>query len=130
MNDRISNICKDFFFCFLFLFPNLTSGCYIEIYENESSFPPPTTSHTKISEIIVFIHILKIVFGLQNKLLFWDIIIKRKLKNLFLLVTFFYNIFCIHAPLLSFISYPVSDEISRKQRGGEGELVSSACFKY
>ena len=54
----------------------------------------------------------------------------RKLKSLFFLVTFLYNIFGIHAPLLNFISYPVSDKISRKQRGGERELVSFASFKY
>ena len=47
----------------------------------KSYFFPPTTSRTKMPEFIVFIHILKIVFGLQNKLLFWDIILVRELKN-------------------------------------------------
>ena len=39
-------------------------------------------SHTKISELIVFIHILQILFGLQHKLLFW-VITQKKSKESF-----------------------------------------------
>ena len=44
------------------------------------------SSHT---ELIVFIHILKIVFVLQNKLLFFDNFLMQKLNNDFFFVTFF-----------------------------------------
>ena len=62
---------------FFFFIKNLFYSLYIEIISRRRVILLSTNwnldSHTKISELIVFIHILQILFGLQHKLLFWAI---------------------------------------------------------
>ena len=121
-------------FCFVLFFP-LKISLPVIIYHSEkmSQLLLPTkrnySSHTKISKLIIFIHVPKIVLGLQNKLTFWNNLLMRKLKNLSRLVIFFLEhfFFCAHSPFLSFICYPVGDDKvvmrfleNRRQERGAG----------
>ena len=78
--EWILKICKIsgiFVTKFFFFIKNLFYSLYIEIISRRRVILLSTNwnldSHTKISELIVFIHILQILFGLQHKLLFWAI---------------------------------------------------------
>ena len=68
------NFCETKLFFFI---KNLFYSLYIEIISRRRVILLSTNwnldSHTKISELIVFIYILQILFGLQHKLLFWAI---------------------------------------------------------
>ena len=62
-----------------------------------------------MSDLIVFIRVLQIVFGLQNKFLFWDITHEKTTKRFPFGDIFPRTFICLHAPLLTFVAYHVSD---------------------
>ena len=93
---------------FFFFIMNLFYSLYIEIISRRRVILLSTNwnldSHTKISELIVFIHILKILFGLQHKLLFWAIT-QQKSKESFPINDMFSRTFFayMHALLVLFL---------------------------
>ena len=75
---------------------------------------------------------LKLYLGCKKSCSFGTIF-HAKTKESFPLVVFFLKHFCIHAPLLSFVSYPAGDKKvvirfleNTEGRAREGELVSLA----
>ena len=97
-------------------------------------------THTKISELIVFIHILPFLFGLQHKLLF-SAITQEKSKESFPIGDIFSRtLFVYMQPLTSFVSYPALDNkvairfLKTEGRGGGSWflllLKYQCCPKY
>ena len=92
ITERILNICENGIFVRLSLKTSLPLIVYN--FEKMSQLVLSTnrhySSHTKShAELIVFIHILIIVFGLQKKSLLLDNFLMQKLNNHLFLVTFF-----------------------------------------
>ena len=95
-------------------FPLRTSSPVIIENSSETSlnpyFLPPTETILKYLSSLFSYRSFKL-------LLFWAINHEETRESLHF-VTLFESILCIHAPQMSFVSYPSSDGISWKQRGG------------